>query len=104
MHLHEKYSAEMCLVFVEFEVALHDHNFRVRHSADIAQLILSHIYAFLCLHFDRMLIICNIFVELEHLIPFNNVDKYNFIYYRIIIKLMVHWQFMPRCSHAASTP
>ena len=35
-----------------------------------------------------MLILCNIFVELEHFILFNNFDKYhNFIYYRINIKL-----------------
>ena len=39
-------------------------------------------YAFLCLYFDRMLIFCNIFFEIEHLILFNNFDKYqNFIYY-----------------------
>ena len=52
-----------------------------------------------------MLILCNIFVELEHFIFFKNFDKYhNFIYYRMNIKLMVHGQFMSRCSHAASTP
>ena len=44
-----------------------------------------------------MLILCNIFV--------NNFDKYhNFFYYRINIKLMVHRQFISKCSHAASTP
>ena len=57
------------------------------------------------LYFDRMLIRCNIFVELEHLILFNTFDKYhNFIYFRINIKLIVQRQFMSRCSHAASTP
>ena len=40
--LHENYSPEMCLVFVEFEVKNY-HNFCVRHTAEIAQLILSHI-------------------------------------------------------------
>ena len=51
-----------------------------------------------------MLILCNIFVALEHFILFNNFDKYhNFIYYRINIELMVHREFMSRCSHAAST-
>ena len=40
--------------------------------------------AFLCKYFDSMLILCNIFVEVEHFILFNNFDKYhNFIYYRI---------------------
>ena len=44
-----------------------------------------------------MFILSNIFVELEHFILFNNVDKYhNFIYYRINITLMVHRQFMSR--------
>ena len=62
-------------------------------------------YAFLRLYFDSMLILCNIFVKLEHFILFNKFDKYhNFFYYRINIKLMVHRQFMSRCSHAASTP
>ena len=51
-----------------------------------------------------MLIVCNVFAELEHFILFNNFDKYhNFIYYRINIKLMFHREFMSRCSHAAST-
>ena len=37
-------------------------------------------YAFLCKYFDSMLILCNIFVKLEHFILFNNFDKYhNFI-------------------------
>ena len=38
-----------------------------------------------------MLILCiNIFVELEHFILFNNLDKYhNFIYYRINMKVIV---------------
>ena len=44
---------------------------------------------------------CNIFVELEHFIPFNNFDKYhNFIYHRINIKLMVHRPFMPCCKYS----
>ena len=44
-------------------------------------------YVFLCKYFDSMLILCNISVELEHFILFNNFDKYhNFIYYRINIK------------------
>ena len=44
-------------------------------------------YAFLCLYFDSMLILCNIFVELEHLILFKHFEKYqNFIYYRINIE------------------
>ena len=35
----------------------------------------------MCLYFDSILILCNIFVELEHFILFNNFDKYhNFIY------------------------
>ena len=43
-------------------------------------------YAFLCLYFDSMLILCNIFIELAHFILFNNCDKYhNLIYYRINI-------------------
>ena len=43
-------------------------------------------YAFLSLYFDSMLILCNIFVELEHFILFNNFDKYqNFSYHRINI-------------------
>ena len=46
----------MCLVFEEFEVK-NDHNFCVHHSAEIVQLMLSHIYAFLCLYFDSMLIL-----------------------------------------------
>ena len=54
------------------------------------QLILSNIYAFLCLYFDSMLILCHFFVELEHFTLFNNFDKYySFIYYRINIKLKV---------------
>ena len=62
-------------------------------------------YAFLCLYIDSMLILFNIFVELEHFILFNNFEKYhNFIYYRINIELMIHRQFMSRCSRAASTP
>ena len=37
-------------------------------------------FAFLCLYFDSMLILCNIFVELEHCILFKKFDKYhNFI-------------------------
>ena len=41
-----------------------------------------------------MLILCNIFVELEHSILFNNFEKFhNFICYRINIKLMVCRQF-----------
>ena len=48
----------------------------VHHSADITQLILSH-NAFLCLYFDSILILRNIFVELEHFILFNNFDKYH---------------------------
>ena len=56
---------------------LKHHDFCVRHSADIAQ----------CKFFDSMLILCDIFVELEHFILFNKFDKYhNFIYYRINIK------------------
>ena len=40
-----------------------------------------------------MLILCNIFVQLEHIILFNNFEKYhNFNYYRININLMVHRQ------------
>ena len=59
----------MCLVFVEFEVK-NDHNFCVHHSADIAQLILPHmyiyiLYAFLCKYFVSMLILCNMFVKVE---------------------------------------
>ena len=54
---------------------------------------------------DSMLILCYIFVELEHIILFNNFDKYNnFIYGKINIKLMVRMKFMSRCSRAASTP
>ena len=46
----------------------------------------SHVYAFLCLYFDSMLILCNIYVEFEHFILFNKFDKYhNFIYNRINI-------------------
>ena len=57
------------------------------------------------MYFDSMLILCNIFVELEHFILFNNFDKYhNFIYYMINIKLMVQRQFISTCSHVASTP
>ena len=33
-------------------------------------------YAFLCLNFDSMLILCNILVELEHFVLFNNFGKY----------------------------
>ena len=40
--LHDNYSPEMCFVFVQFEVK-HDHYICVRHSAGIAQLLLSHI-------------------------------------------------------------
>ena len=62
-------------------------------------------YAFQCRYFDSMLVLCNIFVELEHFILFNNFDKYhNFIYYSINIKLMVRRQFMSRWSHVASIP
>ena len=44
-------------------------------------------YAFLCKYCDSMLILCNIFVELEHFILFNKFDKYhNFIHYLINIK------------------
>ena len=53
-------------------------------------------YAFLCKYIDSMLILCNIFAKLEHLILFKiirhlilfkNVDKHhNFIYYRINIR------------------
>ena len=61
-------------------------------------------YAFLCLYFDSMLNLSNIFVELEHFILFIKFDKYhNFIYYKINIKLMVHRQFISTCSHAAGT-
>ena len=41
------------------------------HSAFIVQLILSHIYAFLCLYFDSVSILYNIFVELQHFILFS---------------------------------
>ena len=45
----------------------------------------------MCLYFGSMLILCNIFVKLEHFILFKNFEKYhNFIYYMINIKLMVH--------------
>ena len=66
----------------------HDHNCCVRHSADIPELILSHMYySFLCKYFDSMLILCNTFVELEHFILFNNFYKYhNLIYYWINLK------------------
>ena len=71
--------------FVEFEVK-HDQKFCVRHSADNAVNTVPDM-PFLCKYFDSMLILCNIFVELEHFILFNNLDKYhNFIYYRINIK------------------
>ena len=61
---------------------------------------------FLCLYFGSMLILCNIFVELERFILLKNFDKYqNFIYHRINIELMIHREFMSStCSHAASTP
>ena len=53
------------------------------------------------MYFDSILILCNIFVEFEHLIPFNKFDKYyNFIYHRINIKLMVHRQFMSCCKYS----
>ena len=34
-------------------------------------------YAVLCLYFDSILILCNIFVVLEHFILFNNFDNYH---------------------------
>ena len=46
----------------------------------------------MCLYFDSMLILCKIFIELEHFILFNNL-VHNFIYDSINIKLMVHRQF-----------
>ena len=50
-------------------------------------------------YFDSIL--CNIFVELEHCILFNNFDKYhNFIYHRINMKLMAHRQFMSCCKYS----
>ena len=66
-------------------------------------LIVSVEYAFLCLYFDSMLILCNI-IKLEHFIHFSYFDKYhNFIYY--MINLMVQRQFIwPTCNHVASTP
>ena len=60
---------------------LKHHNFCVRHSADIAQLTLSHICLSICVYFGSMLILCHIFVELQQFILFIKFDKYhNFIY------------------------
>ena len=40
------------------------------------------ILSYICLsgYFDSVLILCNIFVELEHFILFNNLDKYHNFY------------------------
>ena len=54
---------------------------------------------------DSVLILCNIFVKLEHLILFNNFDNVPQLHLlQDKHNLMVHRQFMSRCSHAASTP
>ena len=78
----------MYLVFVKFQVK-HDPVF-VLATRQILHSSYCPTYDFLCLYFDSVLILCNIFVELEHLIISNNSDKYH----RINIKLMVHRQSM----------